>query len=188
MFKSVFRRGPDSLITNLQQKMREWGSVRISARIVVPPDLKWWYIQEFGSAIGGRTRQVDETGGASGETYEIHPINNTVLSFPGPGGEQVTVPYVKKHPGVPSHHFVTRTLPENLQIAEIKFIAAMDRSGWNVQTVKDSLIGETMPLVKQNIVQMIEITLPGTRSDGKLSGATAAEAFESSATIVDSSL
>jgi hypothetical protein len=182
-FKARFRPGPNSLITRLQQKRQEWANAKIAARIVVPPELSWWFYQEWGTAIGGRSGQVDETGGASGHTYEIPTGLTHAVSFEGKEGPFTG--YVLRHPGVSSRHFVTRTLPENLQIAAIKFVAAMDRSKWNVETVRASLLGETMPRVKENIVQMIEITLPGHNPSGKLGGETAASAFEASATIVD---
>lgn len=187
MFKARFRPSADSLITQIRNKIQEWKGAKIAARITVPPELQWWYWQEFGTAVGGRSGQTDPTGGASGHKYPIRPVNTTMLAWTGPDGKQVLVPEVKEHPGVPSHHFVTRTLPDNLEIAAIKLIAAMDRSAWSVKTVRDSLLGETMPRVKENIVQMIELTLPGINPGGKLKGQAAADVFDQESKIVDSS-
>lgn len=176
---------PDSFFDMLQARAKEWANAKIAARIVVPDDLRWWYWQEFGTATGGRSHQVDETGGASGSKYEIRPTNVAMLSWTE-NGQTVYRPVVQ-HPGVPSHHFVTRTLQDNLEMASIKIVAAMDRSKWNVDTVRQSLLEEVMPRVKENIVEMIGLTLGGGDPDGKLGGRSAAEVFEAESQIVDSS-
>lgn len=182
MFTVVRKKTPNSFLEVMRKRRSDWSAAgKIAARIVVPPDLRWWYWQEFGTAIGGRTRNVDSTGGASGSTYSIKPLGpGYPLKWPEGMAWNVN------HPGVPSHHFVTRTLPDNLKLAAIKIIAAMDRSQWNVATVRDSLLGEVMPRVKENIVQMISITLTGTREDGKLLGQTAADDFDQRANIRNS--
>jgi hypothetical protein len=176
----------NGFLTKIKDRQREWGSVKtIAARIVVPDSMQWWYWQEFGTAVGGREGVTDPAGGASGHTYEIPGGNPYPVTFPGEDGKPVTA-FVKAHPGVPSHHFVAKSLKDILLSAHQNFIESLHEGGyWSVASVKNALLERTMPAAIQRIGIEIAKELPNARPDGKLEGLHAYEVWESDSKIKD---
>ena len=137
----------------------------MSGLLHVPPELAWWYWQEFGTA----------------GPYDIDPVNAKVLSWPTPEGRAIA--HHVKHPGIKPRRFVTDSLPEIRQKMAQDFMAVF--TTFNPELYKQALLTSTLPEAKKIIVSAIEDRLPGTRIDGKLAGDTAANTFDSAATITD---
>lgn len=161
----------------------------VASRLQVPPDLRWWYWQEFGTAISG------EPGKASGHTYEILPINSRYLKFPDPEGRYqshaglpsgdgyVRMFSVKAHPGVKPTHIIRSVLEDIQQFAKRDILAELVRAGYDTSVVKAHLKSYTMDVIKSIIVRSISQNLTGYRPDGRLGGKTAAQDFEERAFI-----
>jgi hypothetical protein len=161
----------------------------VSARLSVPPDLKWWYWQEYGTAISG------EPGKASGRTYKIKPINYAYLKFPDPEGVYGSHEgldkgdgyarrfFVKAHPGVKPTHMIRSVLDEIEQLAKFDIVSALVRGNYETEAVRQHLLSFTMEQVKSIIVRSISQNLLGYRPDGRLGSKTAAQDFEQRAFI-----
>lgn len=146
-----------------------------NAGIVIwaPDSLRWWVFQEFGTAthIGG-------------EKYPIVPVNADQLSWSEPnaqGGRR----YAKSvmHPGVPPTGMVRRVLGEIETYAAAAVTNTLFASDYDMAKVQQALIDEIGPAIKKTIVESIAQQLPGTRPDGRLEGATAAEVFDAETEI-----
>lgn len=157
---------PDSFINAIRRIKNNWSGKKIAAKITVPDELIWWYFQEFGTS----------------GPYEILPKDAQALYWPG---LEHPVSKVTNHPGNTSRHMVTLTLNDNLKGASKFFEQAMRFSKWDFTDVRESLLEDTMPAVKANIVSSIAQTLPGSRSDGKLHGDIAADVFDRESQIAN---
>lgn len=163
------------------QRIRKESSQPIAARIVVPPDLRWWVYQEWGTATRG------EAGKASGHAYNIFPVRAKMLSWPGADGSVVFRHSVINHPGIRPRHMVLKALPEIESAVTGELGRVLKETGYDFNAAKVYLLDVIMPKVKQLLVESFERELPGTRVDGKLGGTSAAEAFNAGAEIVDTS-
>jgi hypothetical protein len=165
-------------LKELERRRREF-SRPIKARIIVPPELRWWYFHEYGTALRG------ETPYASGHTYEIHPIRADWLQWPDenePDGFRRQF-VVKAHPGVRATHMIRSVLDDIAQLARTDLMSAMLSGGFRADVVRGRLLEQTMHDAKNIIVASIAQHLHGTRPDGKLEGRYAHEVFEQKAEI-----
>src|SRR6478752_1499987 len=108
---------------HLQRRIEAWHGRKIGARIRVPPELSWWYWQEFGTATRGDQPQ------ASGHTYPIYPVNAKMLSWPGASGQRVFSHGVPAHPGIPPRRSVTKVLDDIRQETQEGVRAALREGG-----------------------------------------------------------
>jgi hypothetical protein len=154
---------------------------RVAARIEAPPELRWWYWLEFGTASRG------DAGRASGNYYEIDPVNAEVLRFPY-GGEMVLRDHVD-HPGIRPHRSITKALPQ-IREATQSLIHQYLQAGAadNPKELQDALL-DSVSNAKALIVESMAVNIPGHREvepeRGRLGGASAAEAFEAMAKVVN---
>lgn len=168
----------DSFFTRIADRKSEWAKVnKLAGRISVPPELQWWYWQEFGTATRG------DPGRSSGTTYSIKPVEASVLKFPW-HGDTFYREQILAHPGIPSHHFVTKSLHDILLIAAINLEHSFREKGyWSADAVRESLLRKTLPDAIDRITLEMEKELPGVREDGKLKGATASQMFREKAFV-----
>src|SRR5438045_2586638 len=71
----------------LRRRAESFAGTRISYRITVPEDLKWWYWLEFGTA--GKQDASAPYRTVHADTYPIDPVKKPFLSWPDasePGG------------------------------------------------------------------------------------------------------
>jgi hypothetical protein len=188
LFTVTRQRSRNSFFSQLAQRKKELGSVTsISASIVVPDSMKWWIWQEFGTATRG------DPGHASGQSYEILPVKGKALRWPNAtspteeDGSRIQ-PFVEAHPGIPSHHFVTKSLQDILQTAHKHFSEALHQGKvWSLEAVKNALITRTMPAAIHRISIEMMREIPDARPDGRLDGLHAYEVWERDAKVVDTS-
>lgn len=170
-----------NFLKELRRRRRAFGA-RISGRITVPPELSWWYYQEFGTATLSELHP-------SKRWYRIDPVNAKVLSWPDPnepGGR--TFREFTFHPGVRPRAIVRQVLSQIRNGAAQDLEASMLSGGFRPEIVKQRLLDKTMVEALKAIVRSMAVELPGTRPDGgKLEGQSAADVFESGAQIVDTS-
>lgn len=182
-------------LAELARRHREFAQKPIRARIVIPEDMKWLWYQEYGTGLAG----------PSHSTYKIRPkfkdwlqwpdpedkysgLNPAVFGTPGQGVARRFV--VSAHPGVKPTHMVRNAIPDAARAVLKDFANSLVASGWNRQVVKVRLTTVSMVEAKHIITLSIEESLPGRRTDeyAKLGGKSAAEVFDTAATIKDSGL
>lgn len=166
-------------------------SGHISARLVVPEELRWWYFHEFGSAT---FNEKHPTG-----AYPIVPITAPYLKFPNPEGKYIssemfshfddgfTRRFKVMHPGVRPTHMITLVLDDIRQMAATEIVQAMVSSRYSKDAVRERLVQVVLQQAKQIIVESIEAHLEGQREDGKLHGRSAGEVFNDYAVVKDTS-
>lgn len=173
---------------NELKRRRQVFNKPIVARLHVPPDLKWWYWQEFGTATRG------ETPYASGSAYPIRPINADYLKFPDPENKYGSDPrlelpesdgyarwfIVKAHPGIRPRRMVRQALSDIRQMAGHQLLPAIATFD---PTIVRAVLQQVMEQAKVMIVESFDKNLPGNRSDGRLGGQSAADVFAEQATI-----
>jgi hypothetical protein len=201
----MFRFRSKTLKAALQEKRNRFAGRTLTARISVPPELRWWYFQEFGTASGlssdvgavedGITIQPVEAS-PHPEGYSIPPKNGNMLSWPltaGGNPDYFTFIingrgyrfFVPWHPGVSPKGFVRRSLLDiRTQTADAFTFALLD-SGFDFNTVRETLLSIVMPQVRNIIAANMGESLRGTRDDGKLKGDAAESAFNTLAQIKD---
>lgn len=171
-------------MSKIQERRSKWSAGKLGAKIVVPPELEWWYWLEFGTA---------SRGDAGGPSYSITPVDSTYLVFPQEGA--TTFSKGVQHPGVAPRRSVTKVLP-NIETDTLQKINAALHAGAadDPALMQDALMSAVMQ-AKALIVDSISVNIPGTRpvnvkypkQSGKLLGNTAASVFDSAAQIVPSS-
>lgn len=165
----------------LKQRRQQFASIKMAAQITVTPELAWWYWQEFGTAIRG------DAGRASGRTYD-NPTGPTGFAFPdaiipnAPGGYRVGEQLLNQ-PGIYGKHFVEQSIPSIMKFAGRNLMEAGHESGYNPVVMRTDLLTNTMPTAINIIANTIAGALPGTRTDGKLHGDSAAGVFEREAKV-----
>ncbi len=168
-----------SFLRQIEARATKWRGTKIAVRIKVPPELSWWYWQEFGTATRG------DAGRASGKPYDILPVNAKALSFPGPNGDRILTGSVRDHPGIKPRRLVESIRPEiRAQLLSKAHEAFKAGAGDQPALLKEAMFSGTEQ-AKTQIVESIADKLPGTRADGRLHGGTAASAFEAAAQVVD---
>ena len=165
----------------IRRRRQQFSSTKLAAQIVVPPDLKWWYWQQWGTALRG------DPGYASGRTYD-NPLEPTGFAFPDaefpntPTGYRVGQQLLSQ-PGIYPQHFVTKSIPEIMKYVGKNFMEAGHNSQYDPKSIRNDLLTNTMQNAISIIVSAIGKALPGTRPDGKLHGGTAAAVFEQEAKV-----
>jgi hypothetical protein len=193
------------LVPKLLELRSQYSGAAVSARIVVPEDMKWWFYQEFGTAthFDSATVEVppsvqvsDIPATTSPEGYEIHPVNAKAIRLPGFGaGPAQVVPFVgppwtQVHPGVSPKAFIRKILSTVHAAATAQLAQGLIDGGYEIAGVRATLIDEVMPAIVDAIVESMdaEFTRISDRdTPGKLNFASPGSAFHSAASIVDSS-
>jgi hypothetical protein len=166
---------------HLDRRIAAYKGAVAAARIEAPPELKFWYWTEFGTATRG------EAGHSSGFSYDIDPVDAEALRFPL-GGEMVMFDHVD-HPGIRPHRSIRKVLPEIHQVVQERVRQALRAGGTdNPQKLREAMVDATTA-AKALIVDSMAVNVPGRRElepeRGRLGGLSAAEVFEAKATVVD---
>lgn len=181
------------LIAQMTTVRNRMSGGRVGAVVKVPPDLAWWYFQEFGTATHLTSGNAEYGVAPSGspEGYEIHPRNAKGIMLPDIGNGTMSLPFIgaphaMNHPGVSPKSFVRRVLQTVRADAATGLASALLTSGLDISSVQTALMEEVMPAVVTTIGSSMGEMLPGGRSDdqAKLKGRSAQDVFETSATIV----
>lgn len=171
-------------ISELQARARSFANQNVSATLMVPSDLAWWYWLEFGTA--GRQSPDAPYRSSYGGTYPIDPVNADALSFPpSPGAEHVIRAHVD-HPGIRPRAFV-RTAIGELSKKGLNVTQDMLDLGFRLSVLKQSIFNALDYDAKEQVAKELEAAAPNTREDGKLDGNSAAEVFLEEAYVLDTS-
>jgi hypothetical protein len=165
-----------NFLSKMQERLAKWsGTKRLAARIEVPPELKWWYYHEIGTA----PHKIPKGGAQPG----------VILVFPSGGELQVRDEV--NHPGVKPRHMVRNTEPLVQDELKKRVHEALGNGAADNPEVLRDVVLEATQKAKELIVESIAINLPGDptraaqfpQSPGKLGGRTAAEVFDEQATV-----
>jgi hypothetical protein len=163
-------------LAELKARAKSFKQRRISAVLTVPPDLRWWYWLEFGTALRGETGKTP-TGyeKASGHPYPIVPVDAPILSFPTEFGQRFAMSVV--HPGIRPRKSVTKAIPEIMEKAHVDIVNALITKGFRYSSIKDALVQKSLPRAKELIAENLLKDAPNVRPDGRLEGDTAGDTF-----------
>lgn len=141
----------------------------MAARIVVPPDMAWWYYQEFGT-----------TG-----PYPIDPKDpNRWLKLPPKGMNDIYWKHVE-HPGVEPKLYITEIEQEILQVSADLLARGLIEGNYSSAYCAEVLNAQVMPTVRDMIAESMRNHLNASREDGgQLKGQEPADVFIANATIV----
>lgn len=171
-----------SFLNSLQKMQNSFQGLDVlSFDLVVPPEMVWWYWQEFGTAL------FAEKGTDNPYGYTIVPKNAKALRFYDRNVGDFRIAKEVFVYGIPAHHMVTNSLPE-IRVTIKGYVAqAMKESGYDMLALKEILLTKMMPEIKEIVRQAFEAALDNSpRPGGKLDVPAAVE-FENKATIVDTS-
>lgn len=175
-----------------ERRKAAWSAQKtVGAKLTVPPELAWWYFQEFGTA------GQNVTGEQASETYEIHPLPGNLAAHQSNnpsqlvfmlGGELVTRGAVLHHPGVRSAGFVRKAQPIFNQTIHEKLREALNAGAHEDPTKIENVVLQSMQLIKDEIVDSMAVQL-GHFSDGddpqygRLKGQKPEDVFKANALI-----
>jgi hypothetical protein len=167
----------------LQTMQAEFSGKRISAKITVPPEMLWWYWQEFGTA------SFAERGTTAPSGYEVPSLANQVegkyLYFVSRQDGAAHIRHSVFVLGIPAKHMVTLSIPDIQKRVKEDTAIALKQGGYDFNYLRDYFISQTMPAIKEIIRQSFQDQLATTtRETGRLD-VTAAEEFEAKAEIID---
>jgi hypothetical protein len=157
------------------------GINQFSYKIVVPPEMIWWYWQEFGTALYAErgTKPGNEVG------YDVTPINKGALKFYDRGAGDFRIAAKTFVYGIPPHHMVTDSLPEIEIEMKQSVMQAFREAEYDANKIHEILLTKMMPRIKEIIRQAFEIKLNlPSRPNGKLDQ-SAADEFEQKAEVKD---
>jgi hypothetical protein len=170
------------LQAELQRRVASFpAGTTLAAKIVVPPEMIWWYWQEFGTALYAErgTLPGNEAG------YHIPSPDNLdahILVFQGRDGQTVHVKHAFTY-GIPAKHMVTTVLGDIR--AEVARLLSTAIGTYDITALHAALLEKVMPRVKEIIRGSFEANLSNfNRENGRLE-ATPADEFEAKATIED---
>lgn len=186
----MFKTSSRYFLKELDRRLRDFSYPKLKYRIQVPPELRWWYWNEFGTAEFA-------TEGRLGDAYKIPDGSKPgsewkggKISFPENGSLTtfITRKYVY-HPGIHPHHMITSVLGEIKDIIRVQVAEAILSGVFDLEHLREVLMKNTMPDIKESIVFSFAMNLntDGVRVDeyARLSGESAADVFRQHAEIVE---
>lgn len=162
------------------KKMRsEFGSVnKVAFTITVPPEMVWWYWQEYGTALYAERSTSNPVG------YYVRPQEAQALKFYDRATGNFRITNETFVYGIPAHHMITDILPEiQQQIREIS-VEGM-KQGYNINNLHSYLETVGVPHIIQIISESFATKLDLPVREGGRIGGTAAEEFDQKVQIVD---
>ena len=170
-------------LQQLKDRTAHWNKVpnRIAFKIVVPPELNWWYVQEFGVPHG----------------YTITPrIAKKIAYFSDKWGQVVTDSV--EHPGLRARHMVGSVNDEIVRDAN-NVVKEFLKQGLKAdpQELRRKLLEEWGVRAKNTITKSFERNLPSepprpaadprfvSTQSGKLKGLKAAKVYAALAKVLD---
>lgn len=161
---------------NQLAKMREdfSGKRKVAFKLTVPPEMVWWYWQEFGTAL------YAEKGSSSGNEvgYFVRPVEGKSLKFYDRSSGNFRITNETFVFGIPAHHMITDILPQ-IQDDLKQIVSEGLRQGYTVETLESYLLEVGVPQIIQLVSQSFEdkLDLP-IRPNGKLGGISATQEFD----------
>lgn len=167
----------------LQSMQARFSGKRISAKLTVPPEMMWWYWQEFGTASFAERDTTAPSG------YEVPALANQVegkyLYFVSRRDGAAHIRHSVFVLGIPARHMVTLVLPDVEALVKSDTATALKEGSYSFEFLHNYIITKTMPAIKRIIRQSFQDQLSNTvRETGRLD-VTAADEFEAQAEIVD---
>lgn len=169
-------------LRQIKDRAAKWKSIpdKVAARIVVPPELSWWYVHEVGVPHG----------------YPIPAHAASKIAYPSSGG-QVMADSVN-HPGLKARHIVGSVLPDIQQIDRQSLRAFLAAGGVDKPEGLYPAIFAATEEARLKILKSIEVNLPSPprpipdqrfadTQSGKLHGKTAAEVYDALAKVINTS-
>jgi hypothetical protein len=151
----------------------------LAFEIVVPPEMVWWYWQEFGTAL------YAEKGTDNPFGYTVAPVHGKALRFYDRGVGDFRITKETFVFGIPPHHMVTNSIPEIRVLMSTSVIEYLQSSNYDLNIVKQRMRTEMMPKVKEIVRRAFEVALDlSNRPGGKLDVPAHME-FDTKAIIVD---
>jgi hypothetical protein len=172
-------------LQQLKKRQEAWSQAKLSARITVPPELDWWYWNEFGTATKA------DPGRGSGHTYSIEPKDAKALAFPGANGTVITA-RVDAHPGIKPSRSVAESraqIDELLKSIVGQAVAQYADNPQEIQRVLHTVAEQAVDIISDALSQ----NLNGVRNAdplfpnqmGKLHGQRPGDVFKQNASVVD---
>ncbi len=185
------------LVDRFEQLSKEFKDRKLKAVLEVGEEAKFWQWLEFGTATY-RSETVEGAADAAefgvtgpGEEYEIHPHGPHPLRFPDfenkynlPHDEEgfALADAILHHPGIPAIAFIRTRLGLIMDNFSATVKQHIEQSGIALSSIRAAML-PSMEFAKKRIVESLAVGAPGTRSDGKLRGRTAASVFDEATTI-----
>jgi len=164
----MFKFTSTKLAANLEALRQQYVGKNLSAKVVVPPELSWWYYQEFG-------------------TVGPYSIRGVVLPATPEYPEAKGFPEVH-HPGVPARHFVRDSLQRIREESASTMVTALHGGDYAYSAANEVLFSTIMVNVIDTIAESMGQVLHQKGYEGsKLGGQQPEDVFKESATIIDSS-
>jgi hypothetical protein len=170
--------------TTVSNLVSEWGLYRmIAAKIIVPPEMIWWYWQEFGTAL-----YAERSPSYPGYDVPSVPDISITLRFEGEDGRTILTKHVFTT-GVPAKHMVTSIHDAIRQYAFTRIREVIKATQYNPAGLEQLLLEDIMPRVKDMIRDSFAENLHehAGRQFGRLP-IPPEEEFESKATIVNTTV
>jgi hypothetical protein len=166
-------------LRRLQQQWRSAG--KIAAVIRVPPEMIWWYWQEWGTGVYAEkgTKPGNEVG------YFVPAPENTeanILLFYNQDGQLIYREEVFVF-GIPAKHMVGSVEKDAREILKEGTRKALKERGYNPEALRSHLLDELMPRIKELIRRSFESNLSSEARDRGRLPVSPAEEFESKAKI-----
>jgi hypothetical protein len=162
----------------LEERLKRWREEKnVAARLTTPPDLKWWYYNEFGTATKNER--------SPGQEYTITPKGNGQLIFPQDG--ELRHALQVDHPGVRASRSVTKVMPDIRELFRNWAKQALRNGGADNPKVVTDAVSDTAHKAKELIVESMSSNIPGLRemdpAYGRLGGQHASEVFNDEAKV-----
>jgi hypothetical protein len=188
----MFKVNSRHFLEELSRRRQQFAQPTVAFRIVVPPEHRWWYWNEFGTATHAERGTANPTG------YKIPDPSKPGSEWQGKlllipiggknSGEYKIVPEVW-HPGISPKHFITTRLPEIHAVVQEHVAKALLTGGFNLEFLRHILATRTMPTIKAAIVESISENLEqdGVRDDpyARLEGEPASMVFDAVSNIIE---
>lgn len=136
----------------LRRRRAEFSGGPMVFRITVPPEMRWWYWNEFGTATFAE-KGTDNPGG-----YEISPTDAKILFFPRKNGEWV-FRMSQWMEGIHPKHMITSINGELCNEAGRALMRALVQGHFKEESVRSMFMEVIMPRLKEMIKQSFEDNL-----------------------------
>lgn len=171
--------------SKLDEMIAEWSLYQtIAAKITVPPEMIWWYWQEFGTAS-----YAEASPSYPGYTVPKVPDPTITLRFQGLDGSIILTKSIFTT-GVPAKHMVTSVLNDIRRYAFTRVREVLKATNYSAIALEDLLLTDIMQYAKTIIIESFALNLSehAGRQFGRLGSSTPAEEFTAKATIVNTSI
>lgn len=169
----------------LDKRIKAWEKRSVAFSIHTPPEIAWWYYNEFGTATQA-TGPARKTG-----RYIIRPRDPIGwLIFPW-NGEMVKFRRVL-HPGTKASHFTLLAQKAYRKVIRDAYKKAVEGGGLNdPEMVKTALLHsmqQTKELIAESMSRQLQQVPYHDEDGGKLKGRKAHEVYRELAQVVDHSV